>query len=86
MEGIVALRQIMENDLLRASSIRRYGMNSLMATTLYLQTPNYLKNITLWSKENYHCSLLMFAICYVRRIYNNEKINCMELIVPGRDT
>jgi hypothetical protein len=42
MEGIVALRQIMENDVLRASSIRRYGMNSLMATTLYLQTPNYL--------------------------------------------
>jgi hypothetical protein len=87
MEGTVLLRQrLMEKDLLMASSIRRYGMNSLLATILYLQTPNYLKKITLWSKENYHCSLLMFAICSVRRIYNNEKINCMELIIPGRDT
>jgi hypothetical protein len=63
MEGIVALRQIMENDLLRASSIRRYGMNSLMATTLYLQKPNYLKKDN--SLEQRKLPLQSADVCYL---------------------
>ena len=35
MEGAVALRQMIEKDMLRDNSTRRYDMNSMMAATLY---------------------------------------------------
>jgi hypothetical protein len=92
MEGMVALRHIMEKDLLGASSIKRYNMNSLMAATLYLRIPNYLKNTThlslaLYWRYNINClehtklPLLSTGVCYLL-ICNNEKINSMELTTP----
>ena len=46
MEGAVALRRVIEKDMPRDNSIRRYDMNSMMAATRQLCTGIYKKDLS----------------------------------------